>query len=286
MTKYLILALVLVTSSVFAKPAKIIIGTVNVKSRLNVRVKPGKQYFVVASMKNGEKVKIYRKVNDWYEIVAPLDSSVWVAGHLISDSRTRRLVNLRAGPSDDYQSYGTEPPGVVLEIIKRKGHGGWFKIKPPVSLKAWVHSRFITIDKYELEDLQKSLYDRRLILIDYDTGDFTGFLKEKHTKPSFILPFIRGAEQELTLKGQIVPLKAGAVYVTHALVSIDKDEDLKPLAYLHCRNASLNIWKNKLVTITGIRKLVRGWKLPVVEVKVVIPAQIKNKKNKNQKELL
>ena len=280
MTKYFILMLALVASSVFAKPAKIIIGTVKVKNKLNVRVKPGKQYFVVATMKNGEKVKIYRKVDDWYEIVAPLDSAVWVAGHLISNSRTRRLTNLRAGPSDDYQSYCTEPPGVELEIIKRKGHNGWFKIKAPVTLKAWVHSRFITIDKYELEDLQKSLHDRRLVLIDYDTGDFSGFLKEKHTKPSFILPFIRGAEQDITLKGQIVPLKAGAIYVTHALVSIDKDEDATPLAYLHCRKASLNIWKDKLVTITGIKKLVRGWKLPVLEVKIVIPAQVKVIKNK------
>ena len=247
---------------------------------MNVRVKPGKQYFVVTTLKNGDKVKIYRKVDDWYEIAAPIDSKVWVAGHLIKNSRTRRFTNLRAGPSGDYQIYCTEPPGIELEIIKRKGHGGWYKIKPPVNLKAWVNSRYISIDKYELEDLQNTLHKRRLILIDQDTGNYTAFLKDKHTKPSFVLPFIRGAEREVSLKGRIVPLKAGAIYVTHALLSTSGDDDAVPTAYLHCKNASLNIWKDKKLTISGIQKLVRGWRLPVIEVKAVIPEQVKIKKLK------
>jgi SH3-like domain-containing protein len=280
MTRYFILILALVASSVLAKPAKIVIGTVNVKNKLNVRVKPGKQYFVVSSLKNGDKVKIYRKVEGWYEIAAPMNSEVWIAGHLVGDSLTRRPANLRAGPSSDYQSYCTEPIGVELEIIKKKGHGGWFKIKPPVDLKAWVNSSFVSIDEFDVEELENSRSDRKLILIDNSTGSYSGFLKEKHTKPPFLLPFIRGAEREVTLKGQIVPLKEGAVYVTHAVISAGGDDDLRPLAYLHCKNASLNIWKDKIVTITGIKKLVRGWKLPIVEVKVVIPEHAKVEKSK------
>lgn len=281
MTRYFVLILVLVASSVFAKTPKIIFGTVHVKNKLNVRVKPGKQYFVVTSLKNGDRVKIYRKVGDWYEIAAPLDSSVWIAGHLISNSRTRRPANLRAGPSEDYQAYCTEPIGIELEILKRKGHGGWFKIKPPINLKAWVSSRYVIIDQYELDELQQALDKRKLILIDNDTGAYSGFLKEKYSKPIFVLPYIRGAEKKVSFKGQIVPLKEGAVYVTHAIVNVSDDDYAKPLAYLHCRNASLNIWKGKLVTATGIKKLVRGWKLPVVEVKVVIPEQVKTKKTEN-----
>ena len=280
MTKYFVFILALAALSVFADTPKIIVGTVKVKNKLNVRVKPGKQYFIVASLKNGDKVKIYRKVGDWYEIAAPIDSSVWVAGHLIKNSRTRRFSNLRAGPSADYQIYCTEPPGIELEIIKRKGHGGWYKIRPPVDLKAWVNSRFITIDKYELEDLQSTLHDRKLILIDHDTGSYSGFLKDKHTKPNFVLPFIRGAEQKITITGRIVPLKAGAIYVTHALLTEVDDDDAVPAAYLHCKKASLNIWKNKKLTISGVKMPVRGWRLPVIEVKAVIPEQIKTKKIK------
>ncbi len=279
MTKYFVLILVLAASSVFSKPEKIITGTVYIKSgKLNVRVKPGKQYFVVATLKNGDRVKIYRKVGNWYEIAAPLDSSVWVAGYLLSKSRTRRPSNLRAGPSDDYQIYRTEPPGVELEIIERKGHKGWFKIKPPVDLKAWVSSRFIITDKYKLDELQQTLDKRKLILVDTDTGQYSGFLKDKYEKPAFVLPYIRGAEKEVNFTGQIIPLKEGAVYVTHAVVSVNNDNYAKPLAYLHCRNASLNVWKNKLVTVTGTRKLVRGWKLPVVEVEEVIPAKAEKTK--------
>ncbi len=275
MTRYFILILALAASSVFSKPEKIIIGTVYVKDKLNVRVKPGKQYYVVASLKNGDKVKIYRKVGDWYEIAAPLDSSVWIAGHLVLKSRISRPANLRAGPSEDYQSYCTESPGVELEILERKGHDGWFKIKPTINLKAWVNSRFVIIDQYKLDKLQLTLDKRNLILIDTDTGKYSGFLKDKYTKPPFILPYIRGAEKEVSFTGQIIPLKKDAVYVTHAVVNINDDDYAKPFAYLHCRNASLNIWKDKLVTVSGIKKLVRGWKLPVVEVEEVIPAKAK-----------
>ena len=276
MAGYIFLISVFLISGVFAQNApgeKFIIGTVDVNNKLNVRVKPGKQYYVVATLKKGDEVKIYRKVDDWYEIAAPADSSVWVAGHLMSNSRTRRAVNLRAGPSSDYQAYRTEPAGIDLQVISRKGHGGWFKLKPPVDLKAWVSSRYITVEEYELEQLTKSRDKRKLILIDDKTGDFAGFLKDKDKKPDFVLPFVKGTDKKVTLQGQIIPLKAGAVYVTHALINIDKKGDVKVIAYLHCAKASLNIWHERIVRLAGIQKLVNGWKLPVVEVETITPGE-------------
>lgn len=282
MTKCFILILTLAAASVFAKPDEFVKGIVNVNDKLNVRVKPGKQYFIVSTLKRNDTVKVYRKLDDWYEIAAPADSSVWVAGHLIYNSRTRRVVNLRAGPSEDYHTYRSEPPGIELKIIKREGHGGWFKIKPPTNLKAWVSSRFVIVDGYKLKDLLAKQASRQLLLIDHDTGDFAGFLKRnRNTKPTFILPFIRGTDRKTMRKGRIFPLKPGAVYVTHALVERTPGGRLKPVAYLHCRNASLNIWKNRLVNITGTRKLVRGWELPVIEVKTIIPERITIKNPEN-----
>lgn len=274
MARYFVLILALIASSVFAEAEKMVSGTVYIKNgKLNVRVKPGKQFFVVATLKNGDKVKIYRKVGDWYEIAAPLDSSVWVAGYLLSKSRTRRPANLRAGPSDDYQAYRIEPPGVELEVLDKEGHKGWFKIKPPVDLKAWVSSRFVVMDQQKLDELQQTLDKRKLILVDTDTGKYAGFLKDKYEKPAFVLPFVKGAEKEVSFTGEIVPLKEGAVYVTHAVVSVNNSDYAKPYAYLHCPNASLNVWEEKLVTVTGTRRLVRGWKLPVLEVEEVVPAK-------------
>ncbi|MDD5597742.1 MAG: SH3 domain-containing protein, partial [Victivallaceae bacterium] len=223
---------------------------------------------------------IFRKVDDWYEIAAPPDSSVWVAGHLMTNSRTGREVNLRAGPGNEYNEYRTEPAGVELEIIKGENHKGWFKIKPPADLKAWVSSRFVIVNDYELKELQASELKRDLVLIDQETGDFAGFLKDKDAKPAFILPFIKGADQEVSLKGQIVPLKSGAVYVTHALIGISGRADISTIAYLHCKNASLDIWREKPVYITGTQKLVRGWKLPVIEIKTVVPENQNTEKDK------
>jgi uncharacterized protein YgiM (DUF1202 family) len=271
MNKYFVLILIFAAFSGSADPKKFVTGTVNVKGKLNVRVKPGKQYFIVSDLKNGDTVKIFRKVDDWYEIAAPPDSSVWVAGHLMSNSRTRREVKLRAGPGDEYKEYRLEPAGVELQVIDRKGHKGWFKVKAPVDLKAWVSSRFVIVNEDELKELENSQIKRNLVLINQETGDFAGFLKDKDAKPEFLLPFIRGADKEISLKGQIVPLKPGAVYVTHALIKVNKQANIIPVAYLHCRNASLNIWQKKPVRISGIKKLVSGWKLPVVEVKTVVP---------------
>lgn len=280
MSKYFVLILIFAALSGFAQTEKSVTGTVNIKGQLNVRVKPGKQYFIVSALKNGDTVKIFRKLDDWYEIAAPPDSSVWVAGYLLTNSRTRREANLRSGPGNDYTEYRMEPAGTELEIIDGKSHQGWFKIKPPVDLKAWVSSRFIIVNEYELKELQDSQAKRDLVLINQETGDFAGFLKDKDAKPAFVLPFISGTDQEVSLKGQIVPLKPGAVYVTHALISISSQAEIKTVAYLHCPNASLNVWGEKPVRITGMQKLVGGWKLPVVEVKTVIP-QIQDTENDN-----
>ena len=271
MIKYFILILTLAALPLFAAPEKTYNGIVKVDNKLNVRVKPGKQYYIVSTLKNGDKVKIYRKVDDWYEIAAPANSSVWVAGHLISQSRTRREVNLRSGPSREYQAYRTEPAGIAFEILDKKGHGGWFKIKPPVDLKAWVSARFIEVDAYDKEKLNNPVGQRKLVLVDTESGNFSGFLKKgEDEKVDFCLPFIKGTKKEVTLKGQIVPLKAGAVFVTHALV-VKSKLGYKTLAFLHCRRASLNVWKNKFLVIQGTQQLVRGWKTPVVEVKTILP---------------
>jgi uncharacterized protein YgiM (DUF1202 family) len=281
MTKYFFLLLMFSITAVFAEPDRFVTGTVKADNYLNVRVKPGTQYFIVSTLNPGDKVKIYRKVDKWYEIAAPKDSSVWVAGHLLANSKTRREVNLRSGPSRDYQAYRTEPPGVELQIIEKKGHKGWFKVKPPVDLKAWVNVDYVDVNEQELKNLINPEAQRKLILIDNDSGDFKGFLKnDESVKPEFVLPFVSGTEKLVKLKGQIVPLKSGAVYVTHALISVDRKANIVPVAYLRCEKASLNIWQDKVVTIAGIQKLVKDWKLPVIEVKTVIP---ENKKSNHKK---
>ncbi|MDD5698817.1 MAG: SH3 domain-containing protein [Victivallaceae bacterium] len=279
MDRFLIIILMVIAAAGAADSGKSITGTVKVDDKLNVRVKPGREYFVVATLRRGDKVEIFRQVDDWYEIAAPSASSVWVAGHFMTDSRTRRAVNLRAGPSSDYQAYRTEPAGVTLEVIDRTGDKGWFKVKPPVGLKAWVNSRFVEVDAAELKALQSAQNPRKLILIDSETGDFAGFLKKADdAKPPFILPFVKGTAAKVTLSGRIVPLRPGAVYVTHALLLEDKPGNLMPAAYLHCQKASLNVWLHKIVTVSGSRQLVSGWKLPVIEVDAVIPEPEKPRK--------
>ncbi|MDD5727196.1 MAG: SH3 domain-containing protein, partial [Victivallales bacterium] len=61
---YMVLLLLLLGSGLCAQTEKFVTGIVDVDNKLNVRVKPGKQYYIVSTLKKGDTVKIFHKVND------------------------------------------------------------------------------------------------------------------------------------------------------------------------------------------------------------------------------
>ncbi|MFA7231186.1 MAG: SH3 domain-containing protein [Victivallaceae bacterium] len=243
-------------------------GKVN-SAALNVRIKPDTKFSTVSKLKYGEEVSITSKNGEWFEILTPADSSVWVVASMVKDGKTTREVNLRNGPGINYQPYGTVPPDTPVKVLD-SANPDWLKIAPLPQLKAWVSSKFVTADEEQLKRLlnkdnkMAENTDKQSKL--ENIADKTAAKKEPAT-----LSFVPDSDKEVTLEGEIVALKPGAVYVTHALVKKNDKKAPTVICYLHSNTNSLGVWQDRNIRVNGTRKLVSGWKTPVVEVEKIIP---------------
>ncbi len=254
---------------------------------LNVRVNPGKTYTVVAKLKINDDVIVLRKQGDWYEIMAPRKSSVWVAAAFVRDGKTTSELKLRSGPSVNHRPYGVAPAGTPLTVLGEK-RGDWIKVAPPPFLTAWVGSKFVECDTTALtagtpqqeptaevfasdsvpfkttnELPQPSSIDS----VESNIQNNNEIIPDKNDSPP-PLPFVEGTEKKVVLKGTVYPLKDGAVYVTHALVELAED-NINVLCYLHGGGNILKVWEQRNITVTGQQKIVNGWNIPVVVVEKI-----------------
>jgi uncharacterized protein YgiM (DUF1202 family) len=210
-------------------------------------------------------VKVVSRKDDWYQIIAPDDASVWVAGRFLKDGKASRAVKLRSGPGIAYQPYAQVPAGTVLNVVEF-ADADWVKVAPLPFLTAWVAKRFVECDEKQLELILNPPVPKEV------KGEREEKKAEKNPKPEnkITLPFVKDTEQAVTFEGVIFPLKKDTVYVTHALVKEEKGKYI-PLCYLHSNGNRLDVWKERKVKIKGTRRLVRDWKLPVIEVEKVMP---------------
>jgi uncharacterized protein YgiM (DUF1202 family) len=253
--KYLTLIVIagMATFSLAAERSNKIIGTINA-ANLNIRVKPNTKFSAVARLKYGDKVEIVRQTGDWYEIVAPKNSTVWVSASFIKAGHTTRKVNVRPGPGINYQAYGTIPaqqPVTILSDLSSE----WTKIAPTPGLTAWAFAKYVKLTPAALEQLNAP------------ATPLVTKPKEKTTPHQTVkLQFIAGFAKQVEYNGTIWKLDEQGKYATHALVEISNGK-AKPLCFLRIEGKDINRWNNKLVKIAGIKKLVNGWKLPIVIVK-------------------
>lgn len=272
MNRTLALLLSLSLAAIYAKaqdPAYVD-GTVSATA-LNVRVKPSTKYRRICLLKFGEKVKVYKKVADWYEISAPPKAECWVAKSFIDkNGMVLREVNLRGGPGSAYQSYGTVDKGTVLTVLN-DARSGWTKVQPLPSLRAWTSVKYIKLTPESEARLamimnpQSGLSDNNKITAK-DTSE---------PSPQLKLDFVADSRKPVTVEGMVLELKSGSGYATHAIadVKVDKKGKVKScevLGYLHCDSANLRMFENKRIKLSGQQKLVKGWKLPVIDVEKIL----------------
>ncbi len=266
-----------------AQPVK---GTVKAAA-LNVRVKPGTHFSAVAKLKRGDDVAVLRQMKDWYEIVLPAESSVWVAASQLKDGKTLSESKLRAGPGVAYEAYVTTIPAGIEVNVLDKSKPDWTKIAAPSTLTGWVSKDLISVSAEDAKKLEPAAAAAKpgeakevknaKGADNKDTGEATAQPEKAKTADKAsgkekTLPFIADSDKNVTLEGTIYPLeKKDAVYVTHALFKQQKDGNLIPVCYLHAAKLSLAPWNEKSVQIKGKQRKVRGWKMPVVEVEKVTP---------------
>lgn len=240
-----------------------ITGTISA-ANLNIRVKPNTKFSAVARLKYGDTVEIVRQNGDWYEIIAPKNSTVWVSANFIKAGHTTRKVNVRPGPGINYQAYGTIPANQPVTIISDLS-SEWTKIAPPPGLTAWAFAKYVKLSPEAQARLNAP------------TTPPTTKPQLKVIPQAVKLPFIADFAKPVKYHGTIWELAEQGKYATHALVEISNGK-AKPLCLLRIEGKDIDQWNNKPVKIAGIKKLVNGWKLPIVIVKATDITQLKGLK--------
>lgn len=240
------------------KPKRIGKGKVNATTLL-VRGKPGTQHAIVHTLKNGAEIDLIQKKFDWYEIAAPEDMTVWVAGNLIVDGVAAKDVNMRSGPGVNHASLGLLKAGSKVKPLKVTRHG-WMNIFAPSEVTGWVSADYVDVVKPIQVKTPKPKVSVKPKPKTVVTNQFPK-IKE--------LPFVKGDEKDVSVEGFLYPAKSDFSYVTH-VVGLMAGGDFLPLFYVHGDSVDLVPYERKLVRITGTRRRVKGWKLPVVDAFTIV----------------
>lgn len=258
--KYLIALLFICSLSVSAG----VEGTVTA-SKLNIRVKPGTNYAVVAQVKKGQTVTVLKHDKGWYEIAAPSNTKVYAAASFIQDDRVIKEVHLRAGPSVAFSSFCTAQPGTQVKIID-KSRKDWYQILPIPGLTAWTSARYVFLTPANAAKLAGKKTEKKPKTIPGEKPKNGKVVKTEKGA----LPYTEGKGKEVSVEGFLVTLNKDSTYVTHAIASRINGEYF-PLCYVHSSTHNLKLWEGRRVNVTGLQRWVKNWQRPVVEVEQIKP---------------
>ncbi len=264
MKKILLLVLVLSAFPVFC--AEQIVGTVKA-NMLNVRVKPGEKYAVIAQLSRNDKIDVIGFEKGWYEIVAPQKASAWISSSFVRDGVVTKKTYVRTGPSVACPPYAkSAEQGVKVEVLD-KSQEGWLRIAVFEGLTAWVNADFVEVDPVQAGSLKNEKQDAPAPGAgDGKEGKGEGAGKDSATGLKF-----SGVEPNaVSYEGILVPVmkEDGTGIVTHALAS-KTDGNLFPICYVFSRKMNMKLWEGKKIQVTGLERWVMGWHKPVVEADIV-----------------
>jgi len=225
-------------------------------NKLNLRVKPGTKYTLVAQVKKGDKLEVVKHENGWYRVLAPEDSKVWVSADFVENGVIKKTVHLRSGPSLAFSAYRLAEPGESVKVLD-KSRKGWLRIAPPSGLTAWVSAQYVFLTPENAARLTAKPVAKK-----EDKGSKVDSAES--------LPFINSTGKIVTVEGYLVALRKDAKYVTHAIAA-KINGDYFPLCYIHSDTHNLNLWKGRRVNITGKQRWVKGWQRPVVDLTKITP---------------
>ncbi len=127
-------------------------GTVFDASALRVRSETSTNSEVVGKLYNGETVEVTGKIGDWY-IIDYNGASRYVSAEYVDigdvgvqnsmGTISGSSVNVRSGPSTDYDVLGKLLEGTNVSVIGIEG--GWYKIKF-VELIGYVHPDYLSVN--------------------------------------------------------------------------------------------------------------------------------------------
>lgn len=236
-------------------------------NKLNIRVKPGTNYEVVAQANKGEKLEILQHQDEWYEVVAPADTKVWVAAAFIENGVVKKAVHLRSGPSVAFSAFRLAETGEPLKIID-KSRKDWYQVEPPKGLTAWTNAKYVYLTPENAAQLTGKKPETQPEEVSAPPKEGSPETKSEDEKTP--LPFTDGKPKQVSVEGFLVPLSKDSTYVTHAIASRINGEYF-PLCYVHSKTHNLQLWEGRRVHVTGMQRWVKNWQRPIVEVDKISP---------------
>jgi uncharacterized protein YraI len=123
--------------------------------RVNVRSRPSlKAGEVVTQLTRGQRVLVFEEglpgllagepVTEWVRIELPAGTRVWVSAeyvHPVSNEVSTRLLNVRAGPGEDFAVLGRVGRGVKLSVLGSTN--GWLEVQAPRGLSGFVAAHLL-----------------------------------------------------------------------------------------------------------------------------------------------
>jgi hypothetical protein len=122
--------------------------------RVLVRSRPSLKGEVVTRLERGQRVLVFEEglppllasdtVTEWVRIELPAGSRVWVAAEYVDPAGgvvLARLLNVRAGPSEDYAVLGRVARGAKLSVVG--GTNGWLEVIAPPGLSGYVAAHLL-----------------------------------------------------------------------------------------------------------------------------------------------
>ncbi len=222
-------------------------GTVEAYN-LNLRIKPSTLYTVVGRVKDGDVLKIVGSKGIWLQVKAPSSVEVWVSKRFVKDNKITTKVNLRGGPSINHQIYAIAPRGMPVAVVNDK-RTDWVQIKPPPNTFVWVSKQYVSFLPTAKRDMANEI------------AGIKGLVNQKIVP----LDYINVPAEKITQTGIIGIITANKFGLKYALCDAKDRNNI--LAYLKISESSGKKFFEKLTTIQGSRRWVRGWNCPVIEVK-------------------
>jgi hypothetical protein len=122
--------------------------------RVLVRSRPSLKGEVVTRLERGQRVLVFEEglppllagdtVTEWVRIELPAGARVWVAAEYVDPAGgvvLARLLNVRAGPSEDYAVLGRVARGAKLSVVG--GTNGWLEVLAPPGLSGYVAAHLL-----------------------------------------------------------------------------------------------------------------------------------------------
>ncbi len=244
--KMLFLSL-LFLSSVLVSAEDFVVGKVTA-TNLNLRVLPSTSQTVVAKFAKGAELKIFSVKEAWCEVEAPPDSILWIAAADISpEGLILKDSFLRSGAGISYSPFSRKAlKGEKFTVLERRSD--WVRLSAPSGLRAWVSAEFVQFSNANIGKLSEAK------VADSNNGVVN--------KSSLEFDFLSLPEKDAVYEGIFVSVK-DANLVSYAL-AVKVNENYVPVCYIKSSGASLDLWKNQKVKVTGKEKWVRGWKRPLL----------------------